>query len=228
VWVFFDAFHCDNFNFKKSTKYFNAGHDLDTIHLDLFSKYYTDFFSSLLTSLNNDFISFLGYLKLFYILIFNFSTSLKNKVTAFTKNYIAVFSFVFLKERADYDSIRDVNTAHYADRYFQRPATEVMSNIIDFHNDLMVVLIFISVFIAVLLSVCLYNFATFSHAEFYLESHPVSRVTHDSFAEVVFTVVPAFIVYSIASPSFALLYSSNDWLERDTELTVSVTGHQWY
>lgn len=115
-----------------------------------------------------------------------------------------------------------------ASRYFQQPATRNMSDIIDFHNDLMMVLIFISVFIAVLLSVCLYNYATVSLKDFYLSNDKVSRVKHDSFAEVIFVAVPAFIVYSIAAPSFALLYSNNDWLEKDSELTVSVTGHQWY
>jgi cytochrome c oxidase subunit 2 len=74
----------------------------------------------------------------------------------------------------------------------------------------------------------LYNFATGSYAEFYLGAAPVSRMNHEPFAEIIFTVVPAIIVYTIAAPSFALLYSSNDWLERETELTVSITGHQWY
>jgi len=57
---------------------------------------------------------------------------------------------------------------------------------------------------------------------------PVSRVTHNATLEIIFTVVPAFIVFMIAMPSFALLYSNNDWLGNETELTVHITGHQWY
>jgi len=89
-------------------------------------------------------------------------------------------------------------------------------------------LIFISIFIFVLLSACLYNYATINYADFYYNSEKVSRSNHNAYAEVIFTVVPAIIVFSIAAPSFALLYTNNDWLEKDTELTVSVTGHQWY
>lgn len=132
---------------------------------------------------------------------------------------------VILKERLPYD-INYINTAPYASRYFQKPATEMMSNIIDFHNDLMVVLIFISVFIFVLLGVCICKYSTFSYIDFYLENEKVSRFQHDATAEVIFTVVPASIVYSIAAPSFALLYANNDWLEKETEVTVSITGHQ--
>jgi hypothetical protein len=117
---------------------------------------------------------------------------------------------LLLKERLPYDNVNYINTASYASRYFQRPATEMMSNIIDFHNDLMMVLIFISVFILVLLSVCLAKYATFSYKEFYLGKERVSRVYHDATAEVIFTAVPAAIIYSIAAPSFALLYSNND------------------
>lgn len=122
-----------------------------------------------------------------------------------------LFALAFiLKETAGYERIHAVNTAPYASRYFQRPATETMSNIIDFHNDIMVVLIFISIFIFVMLAVCLYNYATYSNVEFYIGKEPVSRMNHNAYAEIVFTVVPAFIIYSIAAPSFALLYASND------------------
>jgi len=158
-------------------------------------------------------------------------TNSLNFVRAGFGNFFASFILptvlsVIMKNRPSYDRVSDINTAHYADRYFQRPATEAMSNIIDFHNDLMVVLIFISVFIVVILSVCLYNYATYSVHEFYLGDDKVSRMNHNAYAEVIFTAVPAIIVYLIAAPSFALLYSNNDWLEKDTELTVSVTGHQ--
>jgi len=128
----------------------------------------------------------------------------------------------------NYEGPSKVSTAEYGSRYFQEPATEMMSNIIDFHNDIMVVLIFISVFIIVLLSTCLFLYATTDTREFYLGRREVSRVTHDACAEIIFTVVPAVIIYLIAAPSFALLYANNDWLEKDTEVTVGITGHQWY
>ncbi len=44
---------------------------------------------------------------------------------------------------------------------FQFPATDKMLNIIEFHNDLIIVLGFIFTFVFILLSVCLYKYARF-------------------------------------------------------------------
>jgi len=95
-------------------------------------------------------------------------------------------------------------------RFFQAPATHNMMNIIDFHNDLFGVLIFIITFISILFSVCLLRYATLNIESFYTSLRPVSRVTHNATVEIIFTVVPAFIVFLIIMPSFALLYSNND------------------
>jgi len=114
----------------------------------------------------------------------------------------------------DYDYTVSLNTPSYAGKYFQTPATYNMSNIIDFHNDLMAILIFIAAFLFVLFLVCLIEYSTFDIKKFYSagvtkDSH-VSRITHNSIIEVIFTVVPAVIVFTIALPSFSLLYSNND------------------
>ncbi len=158
--------------------------------------------------------------------LINFSLSRNLTRTGKLILWFSGLGLVLLKETAPYSNITRINKADYASRYFQQPATETMSNIIDFHNDLMVVLIFISIFIFVLLAVCIMKFATVDYDDFYLGKAPVSRATHNSIVEVIFTVVPSIIIFVIAAPSFALLYSSNDWLEKETELTVSITGHQ--
>lgn len=111
-------------------------------------------------------------------------------------------------------------------RFFQAPSTHNMLDIIDFHNDLFGVLLFIMTFISVMFITCLYNYATLDIESFYTKANPVSRVNHDANLEILFTVVPAIIVFMIAMPSFALLYSNNDWLDNETELTVHITGHQ--
>jgi hypothetical protein len=95
-------------------------------------------------------------------------------------------------------------------RFFQAPATHNMMDIIDFHNDLIGVLLFIITFITVLFSVCLLRYATLNIESFYTSLKPLSRVNHNTPVEVIFTVVPAFIVFLIIMPSFALLYSNND------------------
>jgi heme/copper-type cytochrome/quinol oxidase subunit 2 len=51
-------------------------------------------------------------------------------------------------------------------------------------------------------------------------------VYHHTLLEVVWTTIPAIILAIIAVPSFALLYSMEEFVE--PSLTVKVTGHQWY
>lgn len=55
------------------------------------------------------------------------------------------------------------------------------------------------------------------------------KLTHQSVFEVVWTVLPAFILILLAIPSLKLLYSL-DFLIYDYEpiVTVKVIGHQWY
>ena len=44
--------------------------------------------------------------------------------------------------------------------------------------------------------------------------------------EIIWTTIPAIILAIIAVPSFALLYSMEEFVE--PSLSVKVTGHQWY
>jgi hypothetical protein len=239
--VFLDSRYCNNFDFRKASKYVRYGFNLDEIHLVYLKYNYKGFHYSVLEAIRYDFYWFSFTMHKTGLVIMNTLTSSFSKGSSAAAGFAsrvsaAVRSLFFsltpfimsyiLKERESYNRVTDINAAHYADRYFQRPATETMSNIIDFHNDLMVVLIFISIFIIVVLSVCLYNYATLSINEFYCGSEATSRMNHNAFAEVIFTAVPAMIIYLIAAPSFALLYSNNDWLEKEAELTVNITGHQ--
>lgn len=51
-------------------------------------------------------------------------------------------------------------------------------------------------------------------------------INHGTTIEIVWTVLPAFILLFIAVPSFALLYAMDEII--DPVLTVKVIGHQWY
>lgn len=51
-------------------------------------------------------------------------------------------------------------------RVFQTPASEMMNSIIDFHNDFMMVLIFVFVFTLTFISAAFYNYSTFNVSEF--------------------------------------------------------------
>ena len=107
---------------------------------------------------------------------------------------------------------------------FQDPATIAMNNLIDLHHDIMFFLILISIFVAYFLFQILNRF-TFDTNWRVLPS----RVTHNTFLEVIWTLIPSFILFIIAIPSFSLLYTMESqaiWTKPD--LTLKVIGHQWY
>jgi cytochrome c oxidase subunit 2 len=51
-------------------------------------------------------------------------------------------------------------------------------------------------------------------------------VVHGTFLEIIWTLVPAFILIIVAMPSFALLYSIDE--AATPSVTVKIIGHQWY
>jgi cytochrome c oxidase subunit 2 len=53
-----------------------------------------------------------------------------------------------------------------------------------------------------------------------------SKTTHNVFIEVVWTILPVFILVGIAIPSFGLLAAQYDPPEAD--VTIKATGYQWY
>ena len=103
---------------------------------------------------------------------------------------------------------------------FQKPATQTMEALIDLHHDIMFFLVFILTFVSYILATILFYFAS--------TNKKVVRLSfeHHDKLEQYWTLIPAFILLTIAIPSFALLYSI-DYLE-DPKLTIKVIGHQWY
>lgn len=57
-------------------------------------------------------------------------------------------------------------------------------------------------------------------------NHAPLKFTHSSLLEIVWTIIPAFILLLIAVPSFALLYSLDELI--DPSVTIKIIGHQWY
>jgi len=58
------------------------------------------------------------------------------------------------------------------------------------------------------------------------ESLTTKSVTHGVAIELVWTILPVFVLIFIAIPSFALLYSIDEII--DPSLTIKIIGHQWY
>jgi len=101
----------------------------------------------------------------------------------------------------------------------QESATPVMDNIIWFHNFLLVIITVITLFVLALLVIVMVKFNA--------KSNPVpSRTTHNTLIEVAWTLIPVLILVAIAVPSFRLLFLQLDMPKAD--LTVKVTGKQWY
>ena len=101
----------------------------------------------------------------------------------------------------------------------QQAATPVMESIRSFNTFLLVIISSIVLFVLVLLAICIVRFNE--------KANPVpSKTTHNTLLEVAWTVVPVMILVAIAIPSFRLLHLELHTPEPD--LTVKVTGHQWY
>jgi cytochrome c oxidase subunit 2 len=91
--------------------------------------------------------------------------------------------------------------------------------IIDLHNLVLVIITLITLFVGVLLVVVMFRFNA--------KRNPVpSRVSHHTGLEIAWTVIPVLILVIMAIPSFRLIY----YLDRtpNPDMTIKVTGHQWY
>jgi cytochrome c oxidase subunit II len=102
---------------------------------------------------------------------------------------------------------------------FEPAASPVREHIDALHNELLVIITVITIFVMGLLLYVIIHFNA--------KKHPVaSKVTHHPLLEVVWTVVPVLILVTIAVPSFKLMYYMDHVQKAD--MTLKVTGHQWY
>ncbi len=102
---------------------------------------------------------------------------------------------------------------------FQPPATPVKERLSAFHDELLIIITLITVFVLGLLVYVMWRFNQ--------QRNPVpSRTSHNTVIEMLWTVVPVLILVIIAIPSFKLMY----YMDRvpNPEMTIKVTGHQWY
>jgi len=102
---------------------------------------------------------------------------------------------------------------------FQPSATPVKERLSAFHDELLIIITLITVFVLSLLVYVIWRFNE--------RRNPVpSRTSHNTVIEMLWTVVPVLILVIIAIPSFKLMY----YMDRvpNSEMTIKVTGHQWY
>lgn len=89
-----------------------------------------------------------------------------------------------------------------------------------FHNNwLLVLCALISLFVLALL--------VWTMVRYRRSANPTpSRTSHNTFVEVVWTLVPVLILVAIAVPSIRLI--RHQYSPPPVDLTIKVTGHQWY
>lgn len=103
----------------------------------------------------------------------------------------------------------------------QEPGTPIQEGIIEFHNDLMLVMLFVVSLVTVMLLRIVMHFR---------ERVGVVRSdlggVHGTVIEIVWTVIPGLVLMVVSIPSFSLLYAVEEVVE--SSLTLKVVGRQWY
>jgi cytochrome c oxidase subunit II len=102
---------------------------------------------------------------------------------------------------------------------FQDPASPVMEKLVAAHDFLLVLITLITLFVLVLLVyICL---------RFRRKANPVSsKNAHNTKLEIIWTVIPIFILIAIAIPSLRIHYFMQT--DANPDMTLKVTGYQWY
>jgi hypothetical protein len=102
---------------------------------------------------------------------------------------------------------------------FQLPATPIIEGLIDLHHDILFFLVFIIVFVLYLLAIIVLFFHESKGSV-----RNTSTVSHHTYLEIIWTIIPTIILIFIAVPSFALLYSIDDLMA--PVVTLKVIGRQ--
>ncbi len=97
--------------------------------------------------------------------------------------------------------------------------TIIATQLNSFHLLLLVIITFITVFVFALLAYVTVRYRRSANPN-------PSRTAHNTLLEVVWTAIPVLILVVIALPSFKLLYFMDR--AQKPEMTVKITGHQWY
>jgi cytochrome c oxidase subunit 2 len=101
----------------------------------------------------------------------------------------------------------------------QAPGSPVAEKLESLNDYVSVVIVIISLFVAGLLGWVVYRYDK--------SRNPVaSTVSHNSILEAAWTAIPVLILVSIFIPSLRLVYYEDR--THDADMTVKVTGHQWY
>lgn len=116
---------------------------------------------------------------------------------------------------------------------FQDSATSLMEGIVDLHHDIMFYLIWVIVLVTYVMFELIFSNSYY----FSLKKNNISsfisniwvipnKIQHNTFLEIIWTLIPCFILLLIAIPSFSLLYAVEDL--NIIESTIKIIGNQWF
>jgi cytochrome c oxidase subunit 2 len=101
----------------------------------------------------------------------------------------------------------------------QRSYSPIKDRVIELHNEVLVIITLVTLFVGGLLIWVMFRYNS--------KRNPVpSQTSHNTIIEILWTVVPVLILVVIAIPSFRLIYYQDR--TPDPDMTIKVTGHQWY
>ncbi len=101
----------------------------------------------------------------------------------------------------------------------QRSYGPIKDRIIDLNTLVEVIITIITVFVGALLIWVMIRYNS--------KRNPVpSQTSHNTVLEIAWTVIPVLVLVIIAIPSFRLIYYQDR--TPDPDMTIKVTGHQWY
>ena len=130
------------------------------------------------------------------------------------KKILLIISSFFISVAALADQPKDWQLG------FQKPASDGMRDIVNFHNNLLLpIIIAISVFVLFLM--------LYACVRFRASANPnPSKRTHNVTVEILWTLIPCLILIVMAVPSFKILYKQDTIPKAD--LTIKAIGYQWY
>ena len=127
--------------------------------------------------------------------------------------FILNYSFSYILEFSNFD--------------FITPKTTLAETTFQFHHDLIVLLLWILGFIIYFLYASIQLYKIKNNLKINKNFYGFSYYKHKGvYIEIIWTIVPAVILFFIAVPSFALLYSTGFYIE--PEFTFKAIGNQWY
>ncbi len=101
----------------------------------------------------------------------------------------------------------------------QRSFGPIKDRIIELHDLVLVIITLITLFVGGLLIWVMIRYNS--------RRNPIpSQTSHNTVIEILWTVIPVLILVVIAIPSFRLIYYQDR--TPDPDMTIKVTGHQWY